>query len=92
MMLLIYFLLQAETVPSILSIADNLSLVGFLVIAVWYFTKKEKQQQAKIDQLYDKVLTVEVSATKTISEFTNVMEQLKEALDHNTSVIKELKR
>lgn len=84
-----WIMLQIETVNAV-EMSKDLGLVGFLIVMLWFFIKKDKEKETKIEALNDKVLQMEVNSTKAISEFTHTMQQLTTALTHNTEVIEEL--
>ena len=90
---MIWTLLEMElTTGNIVEMSKDLGLVGFLIVMLWFFIKKDKEKETKIEALNEKVLTMEVNSTKAITDFTNTMEKLTSALEHNTEVIEDLRK
>jgi len=82
-------------ITTIIDIADNVSGVFFLIIAVWWFNSKLEKADIKMQKADDKnaaltqrIFDLEKTYLKTIDRNTDVIEKMTSAIDDLKNEIK----
>jgi hypothetical protein len=70
--------------------AKGLTLTGALVMAVSWFSARDKQHEKKIESLYERSFGLEVQSIKTLDQVSDNMSEVSRQLKDNTELIKKI--